>query len=438
MLLRELRGVDVRHLLVGDRGEESLEHREFEDPGVVAGNLAFGADLEFARHTADERHEKTPESLGEWQVGPDRLARLGRVHVDGERHELAGECQLDHRRDRVAGLVLGLASAGTEVRRDDHRVDLEQRRLGHRLGREHVERGAGDHAIAQALGEVGLVDDAATSDVHHSQARLRLHQQITVDQPDRLGRLRQVHGEEVRLGNDLIERHQLDAHLLRPVLRHERVVGHQAHAETLGTIGDQLADPAEADDPERLVAELDALPAAALPTPLHQRGVGLGHVARRRHQQRHRVFGRGDDVALRRVDHHHTTLGSGIDVDVVEADARAPDHHEIGTGSEHSIGHLGGRPDDQCVCPRNHRQQFVGGQAELHVDVVAEGTEPVEAPFGDLFGDQDASHGPHTYLVRGGSSTRFDEPFSPAGYVRGHDHRSRAARRRRDPDPVDP
>ena len=49
-------------------------------------------------------------------------------------------------------------------------VELEQRRLGHRLGREHVERGAGDHAVADALGEVGLVDDAAAGDVDRRAA----------------------------------------------------------------------------------------------------------------------------------------------------------------------------------------------------------------------------------------------------------------------------
>ena len=39
-------------------------------------------------------------------------------------------------------------------------------------------------------------------------------------------------------------------------------------------------------------------------------------------------------------------------------------------------------------------EQLVGGQPELHVDLVAGGAEAVEAPVGDLFGDQDASHRP--------------------------------------------
>ena len=44
-------------------------------------------------------------------------------------------------------------------------VEAEQRRLGGRLGVEHVERGAGDDAVADGVGERGLVDDAAAGDV---------------------------------------------------------------------------------------------------------------------------------------------------------------------------------------------------------------------------------------------------------------------------------
>ena len=105
-------------------------------------------------HLADERGEQPAEALGQRQERAQRLVRLGGTHVDGERHELAGERQLHHVGDRVAGLVLRLAGAGPEVGRDDHRVELEQRRLGGRLDVEHVERGTGDHAVADAVGEM--------------------------------------------------------------------------------------------------------------------------------------------------------------------------------------------------------------------------------------------------------------------------------------------
>ncbi len=65
--------------------------------------------------------------------------------------------------------------------------------------------------------------------------------------PERLGVLRQVDGDEVGVGHQLVEGHQLDPHVPGPVGRHERVVGHQAHAEGQGPLGHQGADPAQTD-----------------------------------------------------------------------------------------------------------------------------------------------------------------------------------------------
>ena len=87
-------------------------------------------------------------------------------------------------------------------------------------------------------------------------------------------------------------------------------------------------------------------------------------------------------------------LVAAVDVDVVEADAGAADHHQVGSGGQHLVGHVGRRADDQRVGARDHLEQFVGGQVEAGVDVVAGGTEAVEASVGDFFGDQDASHRP--------------------------------------------
>ena len=201
-------------------------------------------------------------------------------------------------------------------------------------------------------------------------------------------------GEEVGLGDHLVEAEQLDAHLLGPLLRHEGVVRHEAHAEALGPVGDQLADAAETDDAEGLVGEFDALPTAALPATVDEGGMGLRHVAGRGQQQRHRVLGGRNDVALRRVDHHHAAAGGRLDVDVVEADARATDDHQVGAGGQHGVGHVGGRADDQCARARDHLEQIGRRQVEPDVDVVTGGAEAVEAAVGNFFGDQDASHRP--------------------------------------------
>ena len=241
-----------------------------------------------------------------------------------------------------------------------------------------------------------FVDDAAASDVDHSHRRLGLDQQIAVDEAGRLLGLRQVDREEVGLGDGLVERQQFDTHLPCPVGGHERVVGDDVHAERLGPIGDELADATEADRPPSVLSasstpsHRDALPATG-----GQRGVGLRDVAGLGEQQRHRVLGGGDDVALRGVDHHHAAAGGRLDVDVVEADAGAADDEQLVGVLEDLGGDLGRRSDDQRLRAADVHQQIV--EIELHVDVVACGAEPIEATFGDFFSDKDPGHCNHRY-----------------------------------------
>ena len=62
------------------------------------------------------------QPLGQRQPGPDRLGHLGGGDVDRERHELAGQGQLDLLGDGDPGLVLGLPGAGAQVGGDHHLV----------------------------------------------------------------------------------------------------------------------------------------------------------------------------------------------------------------------------------------------------------------------------------------------------------------------------
>jgi hypothetical protein len=81
---------------------------------------------------------------------------------------------------------------------------------------------------------------------------------------------------------------------------------------------------------------------SASSTPVHR-------LRSQREQQRHGVFGGGQDVRLRRVDHHHATIGGRLRVDVVETDAGPTDDDQIRTCGQHLSGDIGGRADDECV-----------------------------------------------------------------------------------------
>ena len=72
--------------------------------------------------------------------------------------------------------------------------------------------------------------------------------------------------------------------------------------------------------------QLDAAVALPLPAALLQRGVRLRDVAGERDEQPDRVLGRGDDGRLGRVRDDDAAARRRLDVDVVDADAGAPDH----------------------------------------------------------------------------------------------------------------
>ncbi len=71
------------------------------------------------------------------------------------------------------------------------------------------------------------------------------------------------------------ESRALDTELPEPLRGDVRVVSPHAHLETARPAGDLLADPAEADQPERLVGELQPGEARPLPAALLEHAVGL-------------------------------------------------------------------------------------------------------------------------------------------------------------------
>ena len=150
-------------------------------------------------------------------------------------------------------------------RHDDVGEPEERARV--RLLREDVERGAGDLAALERLDERVLVDQLAAGDVDDPDAVLHPRELLAPDEAARLRRERRVEGDEVRVGDEVVERlGALDPELAEALGRDVRVVGAHAHLEPARAPGDLLADPAEADQPEGLVGELQAGEAASAPT----------------------------------------------------------------------------------------------------------------------------------------------------------------------------
>ena len=152
--------------------------------------------------------------------------------------------------------------------------------------------------------------------------------------------------EDVVLG-----RRVLDAELAEAVVADERVVGDDVHAEPDRAAGDLLADPAEAEHAERLALELDAAPPGALPAMLLQGGMGLRDVARERDHQADGLLGGRDDGRLGRVRDDDPAPRRRLDVDVVDTDAGAPDHLQVGRELDQLGRELRRRADHDRVVP---------------------------------------------------------------------------------------
>ena len=393
---------------------ESVEHA-----AVVVGDLALIADLQRVDDATGERGEEPAQALDERHERLHRRARFGRREVDGEGDELALEREHDLLGDGLAGLVLRFRGRHAEMRRDDHGVELEQRRLGGGLGGEHVERGAGDATLAHGIGERGFVDDPAARGVHDAQRGLGVREELGRDQARGIGRLRQVDGEEVGAADEVHDRRlELHPELTRPIGAHVRVVGRELHAERVGTLRDEHADAPETDDAEHLVVQLDAFPLRAVPRAVPQVAIGLRDVAGLREQQRDRVLGRRQHVRLRRVHDHHAAAGRGVDVDVVEPDAGATHHLQAVAGFEHFGGDLRRTADHQRG-GATHRDEQVGGrEVELLVDLEARDAHRLETALGQLLGDEHAAHlpsapsevGPRNLAIRSMPSTIASSP----------------------------
>ena len=155
-------------------------------------------------------------------------------------------------------------------------------------------------------------------------------------------------------------RHEHHPHLCGTPGGDVRIVGDQVHAERAGALGDQRAHAAEADDPQGLRVELNALPPLSLPGARGERGVSLGEVASLREEQRHRVLGRGQNVRLGSVHHENAMTGGGLDIHVVQSDARpAHDLEVLGALQEGRVD-LRCRADNERVVSLDDRSQLFG------------------------------------------------------------------------------
>ena len=148
------------------------------------------------------------------------------------------------------------------------------------------------------------------------------------------------------------------------------------HAESAGALGHFKTDAAQAENAERLAAQLRALQVFLLPLAGVHGGVGRGQFARQGDHQADGQFGDGDGIGAGRIHHHDAAARGGLGVDVVHAHAGAANDAQLGRvrhqrvvdlhGAAHhkrvGIGQRGGQAVGQLVV----RQHFPSRLGRKH------------------------------------------------------------------------
>ena len=240
--------------------------------------------------------------------------------------------------------------------------------VGRFLG-EYVQRYPAQFARFQPGQQRGLVHQFTPGYVDDTGAGLDvLYLAHPQHSPGAFGQ-RGVQGDEVGLGQQFIQRQQLDADAAGVVRGDEGVVAHQPHPEGLGAAGHLGADPPQAADAQGLVAHLDAHEGAAPPLARLQRVMSAGDVAGQSQHQGDGMLGGGHGVAGGGVDHGDAGAGGGFQVDVVHTDAGAGDDLQLLASLDYVAVDLGLAADHQGLVAPHGVQQLGGLHARLDVYV---------------------------------------------------------------------
>ena len=181
----------------------------------------------------------------------------------------------------------------------------------------HVETGRADALGAQALDEVFGVDELTAAGVDNHHAGFHLGDALGVDDVLRFGREGAVERDDVALGVELVEFHDLHIILLRKFVIGIEVVGQDVHAETAQNFDEFLGDAAHADETGRFAVHVETEEAFELEIAFARAVDGAIDFAVEREHERHSILGHGVGRIGRHAHHVDAVFGS-FEIDVVE------------------------------------------------------------------------------------------------------------------------
>ncbi len=252
--------------------------------------------------------------------------------------------------DAHADDLLRLLGRAADVGRSQHGVESQQRLArGRRLGLENVQCGAAHVARFDSPSQRVAIHQLAAGAIHDAHALLHHGERRVVEHALRLGGERNVQRDVIALRVQLIPADQGDAQIGGALGVDEGIGGDHLHPEGSRALHYFAADAAQAHHAQGLTAQLRSEELFLLPLAALGGGVGLRNGAGHGQHQSQRVLRHRYGVAAGRVHDQNAGGGGGLEVDVIDAHARAPDDPQLGSLRQHVLIHLDGAPHQQRV-----------------------------------------------------------------------------------------
>src|SRR5579875_558742 len=268
-----------------------------------------------------------------------------------------GEGALDHEGEVVR-------DRSRAVRRQHDRVERAQALAHHRLAREGVESGTSEPTARECVRERVLVDESTARAVHDDGPLAQLSDAFGAQQVRARRRVRDVEGDDVRGGEQLVEADEAQAEApLRGARGAAQVGVEEEDLEGAKALRDLGTDVAETDEPDRLGPQLPLEGACLLLEPLAgaHHAVRAGEAPERREDEHDDVLGDGGRVHAGETRDRDAPLPAALEIHLVDADAELLDEAEARRRLEDRAGH-GGLDDEDRVCASGRRGLVVGAR----------------------------------------------------------------------------
>ena len=122
------------------------------------------------------------------------------------------------------------------------------------------------------------------------------------------------------------------------------------------------------------------------------------------------MFRRGYRITKWCVHHHHPFAGGILDIHIIDTNTGAANNAQLGRRGQNFRRYLGRRPNGQPIIIANNRNQLLGAQARLHINIHTAFGEDVGGPWAQFVADQYA-----WFLIFGG--THFVSPVVNSSFA---------------------